>query len=61
MLSNGVMIVKKELKGISKSQSKNLKFEEYYNCLFGRKYRQECDNYIIQSIFLEMYLQRAKQ
>ena len=40
------MIVK-NLKGVSKSQSKNIKFEEYYNCLFGGKYQQECDNYFI--------------
>ena len=36
-----------KLKGFSKSQLKNIKFEEFYNCLFGRKYQQECDNYII--------------
>ena len=33
-----------KLKGISKYQSKNIKFEEYYNCLFGREYQKECDN-----------------
>ena len=38
---------KNKWKCISKFQSKNIKFEEYYNCLFGRKYQQECDNYII--------------
>ena len=48
---------KNKLKGISKSQSKNNKFEEFYNCLFGGKYQQECDNYIIRSIKNEMYLQ----
>ena len=32
---------KNKLKGISKSQSKNIKFEEYYNCLFGGKYQPE--------------------
>ena len=48
---------KNKLKGISKRQSKNIKIEEYYNCLFGGKYQQECDNYIIQSINHEMYLQ----
>ena len=31
---------KNKLKGISKSQSKNIKFEEYYSCLFGREYQQ---------------------
>ena len=52
---------KKKLKGISKSQSKNIKFEEYYNCLFGEKHQQECDNYIIRSINHEIYLQRVKK
>ena len=52
---------KNKLKGISKSQSKNINFEDYYNCLFGRKYQQECDNYIIRSINHEMYLQRVKK
>ena len=28
---------KDKLKGVSKSQSKHFKFEEYYNCLFGGK------------------------
>ena len=27
--------IRNKLKGISKSQSKHIKFEEYYNCLFG--------------------------
>ena len=52
---------KKKLKGISKSQSKNIKFEEYYNCRFGGKYQQECDNYFIRSINHEMYLQRVNK
>ena len=39
-----------ELKGFSKSQSKDFKFEEIYNCLFGAEYQKECDKYIIQSI-----------
>ena len=43
-----------KLKGISKSQSKNIKFEEYYNCLFGGKYQQECYNYLIRSHNHEM-------
>ena len=38
---------KNKLKGISKSQSKNIEFEENYNCLFGGKYQQECDNYFV--------------
>ena len=52
---------KNKLKGISKTQSKIVKFEEYYNCLFGGKYQQECDHYIIRSINHEMYLQRVKK
>ena len=40
---------KNRLKIISKAYSKNIKFEESYNCLLGGEYQQECDNYIIQS------------
>ena len=52
---------KNKLKGISKSQSKNIKFEEYKKCLDGEKYQHECDNYIIRSINQEMVLQKAKK
>ena len=52
---------KNKLKGISKSQSKHIKFEEYYNCLFSGKYQKECNNYIIRSINHEMYLQEVKK
>ena len=52
---------KNKLKGISKSQSKNIKFEEYYNCLDGKEYQRECDNYILRSINHEMYLQQLKK
>ena len=52
---------KNKLKGISKSQSKNIKFEEYYNCLFGREYQYECDNYILRSINHDMVLQKVKK
>ena len=52
---------KNRLKGISKSCSKKIKFEEYYNCLFSGEYQQECDNYIIRSINHEMNLQRVKK
>ena len=33
-----------KLKGISKSQSKPIKFEEYKNCLDGKEYQRECNN-----------------
>ena len=50
-----------KIKGISKSQSKHIKFEEYYNCLFGGEYQKECDNYIIRSLNHEMYLQKVEK
>ena len=52
---------KNKLKGISKSQSKNIKFEEYKKCLDGEDYQQECDNYIIRSINHEMVLQKVRK
>ena len=52
---------KNKIKGISKSQSKHIKVEEYYNCLFGREYQRECSNYIIRSINHEMVLQEVKK
>ena len=52
---------KNKIKGISKSQSKHIKFEEYYNCLFGKEYQRECNNYIIRSINHEMVLQEVKK
>ena len=48
--------IKNKLKGVSKSQTKHIKFEEYYNCLFGGDYQKDCDNYIICSINHEMDL-----
>ena len=48
-----------KLKGISKSQSKNIKFEEYYNCLFGGNYQRECENFVIRSIDHDMFLQKV--
>ena len=39
---------KNKFKGISKSQSKNIKFEEYKKCLDGEDYQQEGDNYFIR-------------
>ena len=52
---------KNKLKGISKAQSKNIKFEEYKKCLDGEEYQRECNNYIIRSINHEMVLQEAKK
>ena len=50
---------KNKLKGISKTQSKHIKFEEYYNCSFGGEYEKECENYISRSINHEMYNQEV--
>ena len=52
---------KNKLKGISKSQSKNIKFEGNKKCLDGENYQQECDNYFIRSINHEMVLQEVKK
>ena len=46
------------LNGICKSYSKNIKFEEYKNCLDGNDYKK-CDKYIIRSLNHEMYLQKV--
>ena len=61
MRLNMEMIVKKKLKGISKSQSKNTKFEEYKKCLDGMENRRECNIYTLRSINHEMYLQEVKK
>ena len=49
-----------KIKRISKSRSKHIKFEEYFNCFFGGEYQKECDNCIIRSLNHEMYLQKVK-
>ena len=56
-----VEVIVKKLKSISKSYSKKIKFDEYYNCLFGRKYQQQCANYNIRSLNHEMYFQEQKK
>ena len=48
-----------KLRGISESQSKIVKFEEYYNYLFGGELKKECDKHIIRSIIHEMFLQKV--
>ena len=54
-------ISKNKLKGISKSQSKNIKFDEYKKCLSGEEYQRESNNYIIISINHQMVLQEVKK
>ena len=52
---------KNKLKGVSKSQSKKIKFEEYKKCLDGEEYQRECKNYITRSIIHEMVVQEVKK
>ena len=51
---------KNKIKGISKSQSKHVKSEEYKKCLDGEEYQRESDNYISKSNNHDMYLQKIK-
>ena len=44
----------KNLKGVSKSQSRDIKFEEFKKCLDGSEYKKECDNFNIFLINHEM-------
>ena len=48
---------KSKLKRSAKSQSKNFKIDEFKKCLHGKGYKN-CDNYLICSIYHEMYLQK---
>ena len=50
---------KNKLKGVSRSYSRNIKFEEYHNCLFGGEFQK--DKYILRSVNHEMYLQRVNK
>ena len=47
-------------KVISKSFSKNIKFEEDKKCLDGKEYERECEKCILRSVNHEMYLQKIK-
>ena len=52
---------KNNLRGISKSQSKNIKFEVYKICLEGEENKNVSDNYILKSNNHEMYLQKIRK
>ena len=54
-------VSKNNLKGVSKSQSKHIKFEEYKKCLDGKEYQIECNKYILRSMDHEMHLQEMKK
>ena len=49
-----------KFKGISKTQSKHINFEEYKKCLDEDEYQRECSNFILRSINQEMHLQEIK-
>ena len=46
----------KEIERFFKKSTKKIKFDEYYNCLYGEQYRKQCNNYVSRSINHEMYL-----
>ena len=48
-------------KGISKSQSKRIRFEEYKKCFDGEEYQKKCNNFIFRSISHEMHLHEIKK
>ena len=52
---------KNKLKGISKSEAKNIKFVEYKICLDGEENVNKCDNYILKPINHDMYLQKVRK
>ena len=53
--------IKTKTRDVSKSLSKHIKFEEYKNCLDGKDYQKESNNYILRSINHEMYLEEVKK
>ena len=52
---------KNRLKGISKAQSKIIKFDEYKICLDGEELGKECVNYILKSSNHDMSMQGIKK
>ena len=50
-----------KIKGVAKSQSKHIKFEEHKNCLDGKEYQRECNNFSLRSNNHEMHLQDIKK
>ena len=52
---------KYKLQGISKSQSKYIKFEEYRKSLDEEKFQNECNIYVLRSINHENHLEETKK
>ena len=53
--------IENKLEGISKSQLKHKKFEQYENCFNGEEYQKECDTFIIRSLDHETYFQLGQK
>ena len=53
-----VGVIVKIKKGISKSYSINIKFDEYKKCLGSEKNIEERDDYILRLVNHEMYLKK---
>ena len=49
------------MKGVSKSQTKHINFEESKKCLDGGENQGECNNCILRSINHEMFVQKVKK
>ena len=52
---------KNKVQGVSKSQSKHIKFEYYKKGLDGEDYQKQCDNHVLRSPYLEIYRQKTKK
>ena len=52
---------KNKIKRVPKKYSKNFKFDDYKKCLDGSKYQKDFDNYNIESLNHDMFLQGAQK
>ena len=52
--------IKNKVKGVFKPQSEHTKLHGIIKSSHGEDYQKECDNYILRSPYLEIYLQKNK-
>ena len=52
---------KRKMKGISKCKLKNNNFEVFYKSSYEQIYQKECDNNVIRSNNIELYLQLLRK
>ena len=45
-------------KGISKSQSKHIRFEEYKKCLDGEEYKKECNIFFFVQLTMKCIFEK---